>query len=280
MRQSTSGCSRWVLAAAAGVGGVAAQAVGQTSGVLLSRRIDGATLIDLATCSPSRDQDDVHIEGPAGFEGWEFRLRAPRSSICADRVWIELNGSHVSRLTPAGVQAEVSVGFTRSDPLADDTLAVAVGGASFSYAFRVHRPVAYTLSGAATGVEGAGGLQLAGAARMVFEWTEPEPGTFSTSGELAPGEYSLFASSFVDFGFSPDGSPTHGWGALAFTLDFGLPACPCDWNADGAMESADFFVFLERFFAGDADFNIDGVTDSQDFFDFLSCFFTPPVACP
>jgi hypothetical protein len=56
--------------------------------------------------------------------------------------------------------------------------------------------------------------------------------------------------------------------------------CPCNWNADDALNSQDFFDFLNEFFMNDADFNDDGVTNSQDFFDFLNCFFEPPPGCP
>jgi YVTN family beta-propeller protein len=51
------------------------------------------------------------------------------------------------------------------------------------------------------------------------------------------------------------------------------PACPPDWNNDGAVNSQDFFDFLNVFFQSNADFNRDGVTNSQDFFDFLNAFF-------
>jgi len=49
--------------------------------------------------------------------------------------------------------------------------------------------------------------------------------------------------------------------------------CACDWNADGALTSQDFFDFISGFFNSNADYNKDGQTNSQDFFDFISCFF-------
>lgn len=50
--------------------------------------------------------------------------------------------------------------------------------------------------------------------------------------------------------------------------------CTVDWDASGAVNSQDFFEFLNDFFAGSADYNNSGATDSQDLFDFLAAFFT------
>ena len=54
-----------------------------------------------------------------------------------------------------------------------------------------------------------------------------------------------------------------------------LALCRGDFNADGSLNSQDFFDFLNGFFALDAgaDFNADGAINSQDFFDFLAAFF-------
>lgn len=53
------------------------------------------------------------------------------------------------------------------------------------------------------------------------------------------------------------------------------PCCPADANADGVVDSADFFLFVTRFMKLDpaADLNDDGTVNSRDFFDYLVAYF-------
>jgi hypothetical protein len=75
----------------------------------------------------------------------------------------------------------------------------------------------------------------------------------------------------VGTGIDPDGH-TQGWTA---TIGTPAPPCPADFDHSGAVNSADFFAFLNAFFANasSADINHSGLVDSQDFFDFLAAFF-------
>jgi hypothetical protein len=52
-------------------------------------------------------------------------------------------------------------------------------------------------------------------------------------------------------------------------------SCAADFDGSGTVDSADFFLFLQRFFANaaPADFNRDGDINSGDFFDLLVVFF-------
>jgi hypothetical protein len=55
-------------------------------------------------------------------------------------------------------------------------------------------------------------------------------------------------------------------------------SCPCDWNGDGYLTSADLVAFTNDYLAGHADFNHDGATNAADVTAFNQCFnggFTP-----
>ena len=66
-----------------------------------------------------------------------------------------------------------------------------------------------------------------------------------------------------------------GWVNLGDSTRFVGIACRADFNADGFVNSQDFFDFINAFFALDpiADYNADAFINSQDYFDFLTAFF-------
>lgn len=68
---------------------------------------------------------------------------------------------------------------------------------------------------------------------------------------------------------SYDGVP----GSYAVSVE--LLSCSADVNVDGLLNSADFFLFMEKFLNADndADFDSDGIVDSRDLFEYLRMYF-------
>lgn len=58
------------------------------------------------------------------------------------------------------------------------------------------------------------------------------------------------------------------------------PVCPCNWNADDAVNSQDYFDFIEDLFDSRGDYNCDGFINTQDFFEFITCFVDSGPMCP
>lgn len=80
------------------------------------------------------------------------------------------------------------------------------------------------------------------------------------------------------FAFNYNVHDVNGDGVVdAADIGFISPDCPADWDMLNGLNTADFFAFLNDFFAGHADFNGDGQTDSADFMAFVSAFF---AGCP
>ncbi len=105
----------------------------------------------------------------------------------------------------------------------------------------------------------------------IYDLIDADAGNWS-----AWGGYQLAINNSRQMAIPATNSATNQSGIILITPGQG---CPADFNADGSLNSQDFFDFLTAFFAGDprADFNLDGVINSQDFFDFLSAFL---AGCP
>jgi uncharacterized membrane protein len=80
-------------------------------------------------------------------------------------------------------------------------------------------------------------------------------------------------------GISADGRTVVGSGVDALGRHGGyvvtIADCPAGFNADGVINTQDFFNFLDAFLLSEdtADFNDDTAINSSDFFDFLNAYF-------
>lgn len=66
------------------------------------------------------------------------------------------------------------------------------------------------------------------------------------------------------------------------TLAISLPgSCPCDFDASGAVNLDDIFIYLNAWFAQDprTDFDRSGAINLDDLFQFIACFFARPAGC-
>jgi hypothetical protein len=99
-----------------------------------------------------------------------------------------------------------------------------------------------------------------------FQWAYAEGNVFEGPGYFANYWYSNDDAEWFDFG---------GDNPYQMRVNVKAVLCSADFNADGTVNSADFFDFLTAFFTEDprADFNLDASVNSQDFFDYLSAFF-------
>jgi len=96
---------------------------------------------------------------------------------------------------------------------------------------------------------------------------------FSWHGVLEPGTYRLFAEGSARCRTVAPLLFAGGVASCSFSFSAFVPiTCRSDWNGDGVVDTADFFLFLQDFLASGADFNGDGVSDSVDFFAFIQEF--------
>jgi hypothetical protein len=106
---------------------------------------------------------------------------------------------------------------------------------------------------------------------VVFTHVSPDDGSDSFSDDfiLPAGNYRLLAEAFARVRIPP-GSTVDASAMCSFLFEVSRQQhCLSDLNEDGVANSADFFMFITRFFSDDADFNRDGRTSSEDFFVYM-----------
>jgi hypothetical protein len=144
------------------------------------------------------------------------------------------------------------------------------------------QPAPVSICYAGTGTLGVAGD---GTGPLAYQWErEVTPGTFvAVSNGLTPGGSVVSGSDAATLVIENASAADAGVYRCVVSNDCGsatsdgavLSVCTADFNCSGAVNSQDFFDFLNGFFAGatSTDINRDGVTNSQDFFDYLNAFF-------
>jgi hypothetical protein len=253
----------------------AGPALAQMVPVAQHREIIASASVESMTCG-----NDSHFDSDqaTGFEAWDAQVGA---GVCG----ISGGAMQSSLMTSSEIWLETSGTLTPDGGLESMTYYTGSYDSTFSFTFTVSRTTAYTWSGTLAHPEVGDEdisprVRLIGPDGLIYEmYCGEETTPFSTSGVLEPGQYTLSSAigGETSGSNSQGGPPSHSSIELVFSMT--PPACPSDWNSDGAVNSQDFFDYLNDFFAGSADFNYDGSTDPQDFFDFLNSFFAPPVGC-
>jgi hypothetical protein len=204
-------------------------------------------------------------------------------TMCGSLPVVEAGAMQSSSMTPSEIRLETGGWMNCHGDPQPGTSYGASYDSEFSFTFRLSRTTTYTWSGSMAWSPGQYGssdypnVYLIGPDGVIYGQIYSL--RFSTSGELEPGLYTVSGDfweevqrDYVDWPPCPES-------LIEFVFSMTPPPCPCDWSGDEAVNTDDFFMFLDNFFAGEADFNFDGATNSQDFFDFLGCFFAPPGGC-
>lgn len=250
-------------------------AAGQVTPISQDRSLSVSTSASTPGCTPDADADSV---AALDFSAW-IQSRSVSSSTCSASA--TAGASQSSRIN--GRYATVQADATFFGPGRPETSSFSANAASlFSYTFTVDVNTPYFLSGNGNhatspsfAVLARSETRLTRGATVVYSYQYMGFGTspFRTSGTLTPGTYTLSVRSSLQYSsidrFSAGGV------ASTFAQFWVGTECPPDVNADGVLNSQDFFDFLQAFLMQmpTADFNADDFIDSQDYFDFVNAFF-------